>query len=143
MTVTADPSVLASHPGDDPLLEDGDVIFIPQRPSTVSVMGEVMQPGTFQFDPKMSAKDYIRRAGGFGDDAEEDEAFVVYPDGTAQRITSSWLGSDSDVLPPGSVIYVPRDLFPIDWLALSTTLADILKDFAVSAASLAVLHQAN
>jgi protein involved in polysaccharide export with SLBB domain len=142
VTVVADPSVLASHPDKDPLLEDGDVIFIPQRPSTVSVMGDVMQPGNFQFDAKSTPQDYIRLAGGFGTDAEEDQAFVIYPDGTAQALeSSSWFGSDMSGIPPGSVIYVPRNLFPVDWLSLSTVLASILRDFAVSAASLSVISR--
>lgn len=143
MTVVADPSVLAANPDKDPMLEDGDVVYIPQRPSTVTVMGDVMQAGTFPFDPKLSAKDYIDRAGGYGQDAESDESFVVYPDGTAKAIDSSWLSFGTDVIPPGSVIYIPRNFFPVDWWALTTTLASIMRDFAVSAASLAVISQHN
>ena len=41
ISIAADPSVLASKPELDPLLEAGDVIYIPQRPSTIAVLGQV------------------------------------------------------------------------------------------------------
>ena len=49
ISVIADPSVLAAHPDRDPILEPGDSIYIPQRPSTVTVLGDVMQPGSYPF----------------------------------------------------------------------------------------------
>ena len=39
ISVTVDPSLLAANAAVDPLLEAGDVIYIPQRPSTVSSFG--------------------------------------------------------------------------------------------------------
>jgi polysaccharide export outer membrane protein len=137
----ADPSILAAHPDRDPLLEPGDVIFVPQRPSTVTVLGEVMQPGSYAFSEDKSATDYITEAGGYGRYSDSGYTFIVYPDGTANEMNSSWISFDSAKIPPGSVIFVPKDILPINWILLSTTMADILKDFAVSAASLAVLHQ--
>src|ERR1019366_9313479 len=35
VSITADPSILASKPELDPLLEAGDVVYIPQRPNTI------------------------------------------------------------------------------------------------------------
>jgi polysaccharide biosynthesis/export protein len=139
----ADPSILAAHPERDPMLEPGDVIFIPQRPSTVTVIGEVMQPGAFAFNGDKSAQDYIDMAGGFGRYADETHSFIVYPDGTATAMDTSWLHFEHAQIPPGTVIFVPKDILPINWVVLTATLGEILKDFAVSAASLAVLHQKN
>jgi polysaccharide export outer membrane protein len=141
ISIIADPSVLAAHPGRDPILEPGDSIYIPQRPSTVTVLGDVMQPGSYSFDSGSNAGDYIDQAGGYGDNAEKDLTYVVYPDGTAHRLESSWLQFGGEGIPPGSVIYVPRQLFPTDWLALTTSIADVVKDFAISIASVAVLSK--
>ncbi len=141
ISVIADPSVLAANPERDPILEPGDSIYIPQRPSTVTVLGDVMQPGSYPFDSAHRAQDYIDLAGGYGDNAEGDLAYVVYPDGTARRLDSSWLQFGSDAIPPGSVIYVPRELFPTDWIALTTSIAEVVKDFAISVASVAVLSK--
>jgi polysaccharide biosynthesis/export protein len=141
ISFVADPSILAAHPERDPMLEPGDVIFIPQRPSTVTVIGEVMQPGSFAFNGDNSADDYIKMAGGFGRYADETHSFIVYPDGTATAMDTSWLKFEHAQIPPGTVIFVPKDILPTNWVVLTATLGEILKDFAVSAASLAVLNQ--
>ena len=46
-------------------LEDGDVIVIPERSSTVLVSGEVTAPRAVVFRPDMRLTDYVRAAGGF------------------------------------------------------------------------------
>jgi len=46
-------------------LEDGDVIVIPERSSTVLVSGEVTAPRAVVFRPGMRLTDYVRAAGGF------------------------------------------------------------------------------
>lgn len=143
MSIVADPSVLAAHPEKDPIMEPGDVIYIPQRPSTVTVLGEVMQPGSFAVDPSNSPKDYIKMAGGAGQFADEGWTFVVYPDGTAQQVDSSWFKFDRQALPPGSVIYVPRDLFPLNWAVVVNDAGEIFKDLAISAAALVAIQNNN
>jgi len=47
ITVTADPTILAVKPELDTLLQPGDFIYIPKRPSTVSVSGEVLNRDRF------------------------------------------------------------------------------------------------
>ncbi|GAA0578749.1 polysaccharide biosynthesis/export family protein [Craurococcus roseus] len=46
-------------------LEDGDVIVIPERSSTVLVSGEVTAPRAVVYRPGMRLNDYVRAAGGF------------------------------------------------------------------------------
>lgn len=46
-------------------LEDGDVIVIPERSSTILVSGEVTAPRAVVFRPGMRLNDYVRAAGGF------------------------------------------------------------------------------
>lgn len=139
ISVTADPSVLLAHPASDVLLEPGDVIYIPQRPSTIAVLGRVLQPGSFPFRPDMSVEDYIDQAGGYAQFADESETFVILPDGTARRVESSWLNFDQPNIPPGSAVVVPRDLSPLDVHQLIVDATSIMGQLAVSAASLAVL----
>ncbi len=143
MTIVADPSVLAANPERDPMLEPGDSIYIPQRPNTVAVIGDVMQSGNFEFRADETVEDYIDHAGGYGQGALESMTYVVYPNGTARRVERSWLHFNSAAIPPGSVIFVPRDLFPIDWLGLTTTIATLIQGFAITAASLAVISHSN
>jgi polysaccharide export outer membrane protein len=143
IAMNADPSVLAANPTQDPLLEPGDVLFIPQRPSTVAVLGEVMQPGSYSYRPGMSVEEYIKRAGGYAQFANDDLTFVVMPDGSARRMDTSWLNFDVTTLPPGSSIVVPRDLAPLFTRQIILDVTGIMSSFAVTIASLAVLAHNN
>ncbi len=139
IAIAADPAVLAANPSMDPLLEPGDVVFIPQRPSTVAVLGEVMQPGSYAYQPGMSVGDYIKKAGGYAQFSNDDMTFIVQPDGSAKRLETSWLGFDSSTLPPGSTIVVPRDLAPLYARQVVLDVTGIMSSLAVTIASLAVL----
>ena len=141
VTVTADPVVLASRPDLDMILEPGDTIFFPKRPSSVAVSGEVLNPGSFQFRPGLSVDDYVRMAGGKTQSANGDHTFIVLPDGTAIPVTDDWLtfGSGGHI-PPGSTIVVPRDLQPFNLGDFLKDATQIFSQLAVAAASIAVLH---
>jgi protein involved in polysaccharide export with SLBB domain len=139
IAIAADPAVLAANPSLDPLLEPGDVVFIPQRPSTVAVLGEVMQPGSYSYQPGMSVGDYVKKAGGYAQFSNEDMTYIVQPDGSARRLETSWLGFDSTTLPPGSTIVIPRDLAPLYTRQIVLDVTGIMSSLAVTIASLAVL----
>lgn len=139
ISIVADPAVLITKPELDPLLEGGDVIYIPQRPTTVAVLGDVMQPGSYQFQANLSAKDYIKKAGGFGQFADDEMTFVILPDGTARQLDDSWLTFTSHSLPPGSAVVIPRDLSPTDFRQIILDATGIFSQLAVAAASLAVI----
>jgi polysaccharide export outer membrane protein len=142
ISVEADPSLLASQPQIDPLVEDGDVVYIPQRPSTVNVLGQVMQPGSYPYRPGNTLEDYLDKAGGFSSAADANRIFLVLPDGSARRVEKSWLlGFDVDKLPPGSAIVIPRDVTPLNTRQIITDFTQIFSQFAVTAASLAVLSR--
>ncbi len=141
ISIVADPSVLVANPSLDPLLEAGDVIYIPQRPSTVSVLGQVLQPGSYPYRPGETVGDYIGHAGGYATTADESQTFIVLPDGSARRIQHSWLGFSVDNLPPGSTIVVPRDVTPLDLRQTIIDVSQIFSQFAVAIASVAVLSK--
>ena len=139
ISVTADPSVLAAKPELDPLLEPGDVVYVPQRPTTVAVLGQVSQPGNFPYRAGLTTADYLTQAGGYSATSDESMTFIVLPDGSARKVESSWLSFDSQTLPPGSTIVVPRDVTPLDTRQIILDASSIFSQLAVSAASLAVL----
>jgi hypothetical protein len=142
ISMTVDPAVLLAHPDRDPLMETGDAIYIPKRPSTVAVTGEVLNAGAFAARPNMSIEDYIDMAGGETDAAEDDMIFVIMPDGTAVPTHSSWWSFGGGIkLPPGAIIVVPRDPQPFNWTTFLATYSDILSKVALTAASLAVINK--
>jgi protein involved in polysaccharide export with SLBB domain len=139
ISIVADPAVLSVKPGENPLLEPGDVIYIPQHPSTVSVLGEVLQPGSFTYNRKLTAADYLSKAGGYSGFADDSLTYIILPDGSAERYETSWLPNGGQSIPPGSVIVVPRDIAPFSWQDFSINASQIFSQLAVAGASLAVL----
>ena len=144
VVITADPTVLAIKPELDFVLEPGDTLFIPKRPSDVTVTGEVLNAGSFQYRAGLTYKDYIRLAGGSTQASDDDRTFVVMPDGSATPISSDWLSfHGSSNIPPGSTIVVPRDISPFNWSQFLKDSTQIISQLAVTAASFAVLGRNN
>jgi protein involved in polysaccharide export with SLBB domain len=139
VSIVADPAVLASQPEQNTLLEGGDVIYVPQRPSTVSVLGEVLQPGSFVYRPRFSAEDYLSKAGGTTAYADESLTFIVLPDGSAVKLDRPWVPFDSQRVPPGSTIVIPRDIAPWQWSDIISNATQVFSQMAVAGASLAVI----
>ena len=139
ISIVADPAVLSVKPSENPLLEPGDVIYIPQHPSTVSVLGEVLQPGSFTYNKRLSASDYLAKAGGLSGFADDGLIYVILPDGSAERYETSWLPNGGQSVPPGSVIVVPRDISPFSWQDFLINSSQIFSQLAIAGASLAVL----
>ena len=142
ISIVADPSILAANPALDPLVEAGDVIYIPQRPATISVLGQVLGPGSFPYRTGATIEDYIGLSGGYSAAADSSQTFVVLPDGTSRRVEKSWLRlSASQALPPGSSIVVPRDVSPLDLRQTIIDVSMVFSQLAVSIASVAVLSK--
>ena len=141
ISIVADPAVLATRPEVDFLVEEGDVLYVPQRPATVTVLGEVMNSTSFPSQANMTIEEYINRAGGYGRYADESLTFVVLPDGTARQAEKSWFAFGSQAIPPGSTIVVPKDVNPLELRQLLVDGTQILSQLAIAAASLAVLNK--
>ena len=93
------------HSAIDPVLQDGDVIVIPQYMTTVSVSGSVRKPNSVVYDPKMKLKDYISEAGGYAERARKSGTFILYPNGHIKELGRN--ASAKDII-GGSKIIVPQ-----------------------------------
>jgi len=95
--------VLAEDQRNETLLEDGDVLVIPERTSLVMVYGEVVFPNAVSWSKGKDIGDYIGLAGGFTQSANTSKIVVVRQNGETQ------LASASSVLEPGDeVMVLPR-----------------------------------
>lgn len=139
MVVEGDPTVLSVRPELDVMLQPGDEIYIPRRPSTILVMGEVLNPGALQFVAGKRADDYIREAGGLNQFADSDYIIAVYPNGRAEPIKLSSWNFQPTLLPPGSAIYVSREPITTTSIDILKLTLQIVKDLALTAASLSVI----
>jgi protein involved in polysaccharide export with SLBB domain len=64
------------------LLEDGDVLVVPERSSIVMVHGEVTQPTAIAWDSKSDVTDYVELAGGRTQREGEARILLLRQDGT-------------------------------------------------------------
>lgn len=86
----------------DVVLREGDVLTIPEIPSTVSVLGTVMYTNTVTYRTGEKLKYYIDQAGGYGQRAKKKRVYVVYMNGTVARCSSR-----RTKIEPGCHIIVP------------------------------------
>lgn len=88
------------------LLEDGDVLRLPEQSNVVLVSGEVMMPNALIYDPQADTEAYVRRAGGYTQAADDARVLVVRQDGSiadASRIGDKPAATE---LHPGDEILV-------------------------------------
>jgi len=136
----ADPGMLETHPERDIVIEPGDWIYMPKRPGSVTVTGDVLNPTTLAFVDGQAPRDYVSQAGGTLSTADTGRIFVVLPNGTAEPIGSSFWNFHAVNVPPGSTIVVPRDISE-DPLLLVRDATQVFSQLAITAAALAVIKQ--
>jgi polysaccharide biosynthesis/export protein len=143
MVVEADPRVLAQRPDLDPILDGGDTLHIPKKPTYVLALGDVSNPGAVQFQPGKSVSEYVSEVGGTQSTADDGRVFLVLPNGSAQPVRSSFWRRSNVVVPPGSTIIVPKNLQPLRTLGIVRDVATIFGQLATAVASVAILADRN
>jgi len=138
MVVDLDTLKLKTDPIANFPVKNRDSLFIPERPSFVSIVGEVLNATTVGFNPDLSVDEYIDLAGGLNDAADRDKIFVILPDGKSQLVKRSLFSSSTYIL-PGSTIVITRDSRPFDAISLTQIISPILADLATSAAAIAAI----
>jgi protein involved in polysaccharide export with SLBB domain len=116
-------------------LKDGDSLTVPAMIDTVSVIGQVLNQNTFIYDPKLSVEDYIEKAGGLNQSADDDHIYVVKANGEAYRYKRNFFSANKEIF-KGDTIVVPLKLDAISNLKFTKDVSDILYKLAVTAASL-------
>lgn len=124
-----------ANPGStaDFTVQEGDVLMVPEMQSTVKIGGDVLFPNTVVYVPGKNLSYYVDQAGGYGERARKNKAFVVYMNGSVAK------GKKSTPIEPGCQIIIPskpeNDKF--DWskvLSIATTLGSIASMTAAVAA---------
>lgn len=126
-------------------VEDNDRIVIPHRPSTVSVVGRVYNPGSFVYDSRLRVGDYIRMAGRGRQYADMRHAFVLRADGTvvpSQSVNGMFKGDrfSSLRLYPGDQIVVPNKIPSNAFMRNLQNWSQISGQLALMGAALAVIQ---
>ena len=139
LILNVDPLGLRSDPHKNILLENGDNLYIPKRPSSVNVVGEVYSPSTHAFDSNISIRYYVSKSGGFRITADQGNMYIILPNGESSPANRRIFTNRSPNILPGSTIVIPRDPRPFDWLIMTKTIAPIFANLATSAAAIAAI----
>ena len=92
----------------DIILQDGDVIFVPEINPFVSVKGTVQSPLKLNFDKEHSNVGYyIDKAGGFGQRPWRNRVYVQYANGKSKRTVNLFFIHFYPKVKAGSVVNVP------------------------------------
>jgi polysaccharide export outer membrane protein len=124
----------------DIALEEGDELHIPENPAQVQVMGSVYNQTSFIYSPELTVSGYLKKAGGFTENANDDAIYILKVNGTAisKRNSSGWGGFNSKTLDPGDTIVVPEEFEKVVWLREVKDITQILYQIAVTAGVLIV-----
>jgi polysaccharide biosynthesis/export protein len=139
VVIEADPTVLQVRPELDTVLEPGDRVFMPKRPNSVLVIGDILNPGALQFVAGTKVDQYVQQAGGMQLSADEDRMFLVYPNGVAQPVSVSVWNYNPVRVPPGSTVVVPKNPAPVNLFDFAKEMTALISQMAITAASLAVI----
>jgi polysaccharide biosynthesis/export protein len=139
MVVEADPRVLERRPDLDTQLEPGDAVFLPKKPNYILSTGDFLNPTAMQFIPGKTIATYVRESGGLQDTADKSRVIIVYPNGVAQPVKSSYYRNQIAAIPPGSAIVAPKNVDPLRKLDTLKDIGTLISQFATTIASLAIL----
>tara|TARA_Y100000741_G_scaffold362121_1_gene347319 strand:+ start:699 stop:2543 length:1845 start_codon:yes stop_codon:yes gene_type:complete len=140
IVVDVNPVRLKSDPAADFEIKDGDRLVIPKRPTSITIVGEVISPNSISFRTGVSYEDYIKNAGGFKNSADTGGVFAIMPNGEVKELNKKLLfKANRSNLIPGTTIVVPRDPEPFNWLVLTKTITPILADTATAIATVEAL----
>jgi polysaccharide export outer membrane protein len=107
VVLSLDPSRRWEGTEKDPVLEDGDHLVVPVRPATVTVLGNVKNPGSLIGKSHGRAGDYLRRAGGADRNADLSKSYILRANGEAVPFRA---GARMD--PGDALVVVPRATAP-------------------------------
>jgi protein involved in polysaccharide export with SLBB domain len=120
------------------LMESGDRLVVPKRPSHVRIIGAVYSEVAALYREGASPIDYVEDAGGLTRFADPRRSFMILPNGQSLPINLRRKGGNADV-PPGSVIVVPPKVDRVSGMQLTETLSRALGSIAASVLAIDVL----
>jgi protein involved in polysaccharide export with SLBB domain len=85
------------------LLENGDIVRVPIKNGLVLVHGEVLFPNAVAFDNRYGVEDYIKRAGGYTQNADTSRIVVAHRDGSFDEVSNG-----ARIVPGDDILVLPK-----------------------------------
>lgn len=123
-------------------LRDGDQLLIPASRVEVTVTGEVYQPSSHLFDPRLDAADYIAASGSFTPNADTGSVYVIKANGRIEAASGMrWFFQGRSPIEPGDTIVVPTEVLKSGSLQTLSSVSQVL--FNLSTTLLAIQRVGN
>ena len=118
----------------DLILQEGDVITIPQKLETIRLRGRVLYPTTVKYVDNKGVRYFISQAGGYDSRALKRKTYVLYANGEVARTKSFLVFKSYPKIFPGTEIIVPTKPIkpPIgigEYAGMGTSLAALILAF--------------
>lgn len=112
-------ATLAAREGSNPVIKNGDSVYIPSAVEKVTILGEVAKPGSYQWNEDMRLANLIARAGNTSDRANLENIRVVKPNSEMKVINMQDFFEENDLaanpeLKPGDLVMIGED-DSIEW----------------------------
>jgi protein involved in polysaccharide export with SLBB domain len=92
---------------EDLVLQEGDVLMVPAKLTTIQVMGAVQVTKQMLYEPGISVRSAIHRAGGLSTGADLQKAYVVYANGEVKSTNKTLFFKNYPRLDPGAELHIP------------------------------------
>lgn len=124
-------------------MENGDTVYIPPRPTTVDVIGQVFNAATFSYDKSLDIGDYIKQAGGENDYADTSNEYVLQANGIIySKAQTGWYQAfATKSANPGDTIIVPQNMQFGSFMQNLINWTQILANFGQGAAGIMIFNQ--
>lgn len=116
---------------DELLLENGDTVRVPVKDGLVLVGGEVMFPNTLPFESELSVQDYIKRAGGFTQNADASKVIIAHRDGSFIESTEGFFSKAPPIRSGDHILVLPR--IDVKYRQIAKELTQMLFQYALMA----------
>ena len=88
--------VVVPNSWQDTILQQGDIIHIPEQTSVITVNGQVRVQGALTFEPSLTVADYIAKSGGMDENADPNNILVMQQNGETKVVNTAYRVQQGD-----------------------------------------------
>ena len=88
--------VVVPNSWQDTILQQGDIIHIPEQTSVITVNGQVRTQGALTFEPSLTVADYIAKSGGMDENADPNNILVMQQNGETKVVNTAYRVQQGD-----------------------------------------------
>lgn len=112
------------------VMEDGDIVRVPERSNVITVSGEVVFPNTLVYNPRADVDAYVDLVGGYTQRADHDKTLVL-------RTNGSVVAGNVKLAPGDEILVFPK--VETKWVELTRGVTSVLYQLAIAAGVLSGL----